>query len=159
MRLGLFDTDYTTVARRAYKGFVEQFMVSDGKGGVHLIGCSKSAGLGGSNYRDGSAAYYLMGKDTEPTVANPSSSSFYTEGKVLGGFILAATEYERRFIDGGDTGLTLSPPHPLTSSPSHPLTSSPSHPLTLYNLASMRLTTQPRHGIFIKNNKKYVLNW
>lgn len=156
MRLGLFDTDYTTVARRAYKGFVEQFMVSDGKGGVHLIGCSKSAGLGGSNYRDGSAAYYLMGKDTEPTVANPSSSSFYTEGKVLGGFILAATEYERRFIDGGDTGLS---PHPLTSSPSHPLTSSPSHPLTLYNLASMRLTTQPRHGIFIKNNKKYVLNW
>ena len=49
--------------------------------------------------------------------------------------------------------------HLLTSSPSHPLTSSPSHPLTLYNLASMRLTTQPRHGIFIKNNKKYVLSW
>ena len=147
MRLGLFDTDYTTVARRAYKGFVEQFMVSDGKGGVHLIGCSKSAGLGGSNYRDGSAAYYLMGKDTEPTVANPSSSSFYTEGKVLGGFILAATEYERRFIDGGDTGLC---PHP--SSVNY-------QPSAIYNLASMRLTTQPRHGIFIKNNKKYVLNW
>ena len=105
MRLGLFDADYTDVARRAYKGFVEHFMVSDGKGGVHLIGCSKSAGLGGSNYRDGSAAYYLMGKDTEPTVDNPSSSSFYTEGKVLGGFILAATEYERRFMDGGDTGM------------------------------------------------------
>ena len=46
-----------------------------------------------------------MGKDTEPTVGNPSSSSFYTEGKVLGGFILAATEYERRFIDGGGTGV------------------------------------------------------
>ena len=105
MRLGLFDTDYTELAKRAYKGIVEHFMVGDGKGGVHLICCSKSAGLGGSHYRDGSAAYYLMGKDTEPTVGNPSSSSFYTEGKVLGGFILAATEYERRFIDGGGTGV------------------------------------------------------
>lgn len=103
MRLGLFDTDYTDTARRAYRGFVEQFMVGDGNGGVHLIGCCKSAGLGGSSYRDGSAAYYLMGRDTEPTVDDPSSSSFYTEGKVFGGFILAATEYERRFIDGGET--------------------------------------------------------
>ena len=103
IRLGLFDTDYTDIARRAYRGFVEQFMVSDGKGGVHLIGCCKSAGLGGSNYRDGSAAYYLMGRDTQPTVDDPSSSSFYTEGKVFGGFILAATEYERRFMDGVET--------------------------------------------------------
>lgn len=105
MRLGLFDTDYTDVAKRAYQGFVEHFMVADGNGGVHLVGCCKSAGLGGSNYRDGSAAYYLMGRDTEPTVDNPASSSFYTEGKVLGGFILAATEYERRFVDGGDTSI------------------------------------------------------
>ena len=105
MRLGLFDTDYTDMACQAYQGFVEQFMVSDGDGGVHLIGCCKSAGLGGSSYRDGSAAYYLMGRDTEPTVDDPSSSSFYTEGKVLGGFILAATEYERRFIDGGETDI------------------------------------------------------
>ena len=71
--------------------------------GVHLIGCYKSAGLGSNTYRDGSAASYLMGRDTEPTVDDPFSSSFYTEGKVLGGFILAATEYERRFIDGGET--------------------------------------------------------
>ena len=59
------------------------------------IGCCKSAGLGGKTFRDGSAAYYLMGQDTEPTVADPTSPSFYTEGKVLGAFILAATEYER----------------------------------------------------------------
>jgi rhamnogalacturonyl hydrolase YesR len=102
MRLGLFDTDYSDLAQRAYRGFVQQFMVADGNGGVHLIGSCKSAGLGGSSYRDGSAAYYLMGRDTEPTVDNPSSSSFYTEGKVLGGFIMAATEYERRFMDGGN---------------------------------------------------------
>ena len=99
MRLGLYDTDYTAVATKAYQGIIENFMVADGNGGVHLVHCSKSAGLGGGDNRDGSAEYYLMGKDTEPTVADPASSSFYTEGKVFGGFILAATEYERRFID------------------------------------------------------------
>ena len=95
VRLGLLDKKYACIAKKAYKGIIEQFMVSDGKGGVHLIGCSKSAGLGGKDYRDGSAAYYLLGKDTEPTVSNPSSPSFYTEGKVFGAFNLAATEYER----------------------------------------------------------------
>lgn len=142
MRLGLFDTDYTEVARRAYSGFVEQFMVGDGNGGVHLIGCCKSAGLGGSSHRDGSAAYYLMGRDTQPTVDDPSSSSFYTEGKVLGGFILAATEYERRFIDGGETRVDAM------------------HDATKYGSASYdiqgRRTTAPRHGIRIVDGKKYV---
>ena len=99
MRLGLYDTDYTAIAKKAYQGIVEQFMVADGNGGVHLVCCSKSAGVGGSNFRDGSAEYYLMGKDTAPTVKDPTSSNFYTEGKVLGGFILAATEYERLFLD------------------------------------------------------------
>ena len=99
MRLGLYDKDYTAIAKKAYQGIVEHFMVADGDGGVHLIACSKSAGVGGSNFRDGSAEYYLMGKDTKPTSADPSSSDFYTEGKVFGGFILAATEYERLFID------------------------------------------------------------
>lgn len=142
MRLGLFDTDYTEVARRAYRGFVEQFMVGDGNGGVHLIGCCKSAGLGGSSYRDGSAAYYLMGNDTQPTVDDPSSSSFYTEGKVLGGFILAATEYERRFIDGGETRVDAM------------------HNATKYGSACYdiqgRRTTAPRHGIHIVDGRKYV---
>ncbi len=142
MRLGLFDTDYTEVARRAYIGLVEHFMVGDGNGGVHLIGCCKSAGLGGSNYRDGSAEYYLMGRDTQPTVDDPSSSSFYTEGKVLGGFILAATEYERRFIDGGETRVDAM------------------HDATKYGSASYdiqgRRTTATRHGIQIVDGRKYV---
>lgn len=99
MRLGLYDTDYTAIAKKAYHGIIEQFMVADGDGGVHLIACCKSAGVGGGNNRDGSAEYYLMGKDTAPTVKDPTSSSFYTEGKVFGGFILAATEYERLFLD------------------------------------------------------------
>ena len=142
MRLGLFDTDYTEVARRAYIGLVEHFMVGDGNGGVHLIGCCKSAGLGGSNYRDGSAEYYLMGRDTQPTVDDPSSSSFYTEGKVLGGFILAATEYERRFIDGGETRVD------------------DMHDATKYGSASYdiqgRRTTATRHGIHIADGRKCV---
>lgn len=105
MRLGLYDTDYTAIAKKAYQGIVEQFMVADGNGGVHLVCCSKSAGLGGSSNRDGSAEYYLMGEDTEPTSKDPNAKThdnkaiFYTEGKVFGGFILAATEYERLFID------------------------------------------------------------
>ena len=97
MRLGLYDTDYTAIAKKAYQGIVEQFMVADGNGGVHLIACCKSAGVGGSSFRDGSAAYYLLGSDVPKTTT--SGSDFYTEGKVFGGFILAATEYERRFID------------------------------------------------------------
>ena len=95
VRLGFLDAKYVDMAKKAYKGMVEQFMVSDGEGGVHLIGCCKSAGLGGSNYRDGSAEYYLLGMDTEPTVSDPTSPSFYTEGKVFVAFVLAATEYER----------------------------------------------------------------
>ena len=97
MRLGLYDTDYTALAKKAYQGIVEQFMVADGNGGVHLIACCKSAGVGGSSFRDGSAAYYLLGSDVPKTTT--SGSDFYTEGKVFGGFILAATEYERLFID------------------------------------------------------------
>ncbi len=142
MRLKLFDTDYTDIARRAYRGFVEQFMVSDGNGGVHLIGCCKSAGLGGSSYRDGSAAYYLMGRDTQPTVDDPSSSSFYTEGKVLGGFILAATEYERRFIDGGETHIDAL--HNATKSSS-----------TNYDIQGRRISA-PSRGIHIVDGRKYV---
>ena len=142
MRLGLFDTDYTDMAKRAYRGFVEQFMVGDGNGGVHLIGCCKSAGLGGSSYRDGSAAYYLMGRDTQPTVDDPSSSSFYTEGKVLGGFILAATEYERRFIDGGETHIDAM--RDATKSGS-----------ACYDIQGRR-TTAPNHGIHIMDGRKYV---
>lgn len=93
-RLGLFDADYTEVAKKAYKGFVENFLVSDGNGGIHIINSCRSAGLGGSNNRDGSAAYYLLG----PDVTRVTASMKQTEGKVLGAFILAATEYERTFL-------------------------------------------------------------
>lgn len=94
MRLGLLGEEFLPTASRAYRGFVERFMVHDGRGGVHLLGSCRSAGLSGGKQRDGSAAYYLLGKDTRPT--GPDSVDFFTEGKVLGGFIMAATEWERR---------------------------------------------------------------
>ena len=139
MRLGLYDTDYTEIAKKAYRGFIEQFMVADGKGGVHLVRCCKSAGLGGSNYRDGSANYYLMGKDTEPT--STSGNNFYTEGKVLGGFIMAATEYERLM----DNTVGIRPVHTASANAD-----------AVYSLDGHLLPRAPQHGVYISGGKKIV---
>lgn len=109
-RLGLLSsaTDGTTtynykdIGINAYKGTVTQFMKQRTDGTVDLLGCCKSAGLGTSTefgndkFRDGSNAYYLLGKDVPPT-SSSNSSDYYTEGKVLGAFIMAATEYEREY--------------------------------------------------------------
>lgn len=90
LRLGLLDeTTYGAVAERAYEGVVTQFVKRQQDGTYTLIDCCASAGLGGSNNRDGSAAYYLLGSDVKRVTT-------YTEGKVLGAFILASVEYERR---------------------------------------------------------------
>lgn len=102
IRLNLLDeTTYKETAIRAYKGVVNQFMKQRADGTVDLLSCCKSAGLGTSSnfdndkFRDGSNAYYLLGKDVTPTSTN--SGDYYTEGKVMGAFILAATEYERQY--------------------------------------------------------------
>ena len=79
---------------------IEQFMKQRTDRTVDLLGCCKSAGLGTSTdfnndkFRDGSNAYYLLGKDVPPT-SSSNRSDYYTEGKVMGAFIMAATEYER----------------------------------------------------------------
>ncbi|MCR4602923.1 MAG: glycoside hydrolase family 88 protein [Prevotella sp.] len=91
-RLGLFDADYTALARKAYQGYVQQFLVDDGDNGLHICNSCRSAGLCGSSNRDGSAAYYLLGSD----VTRVTASMKQTEGKALGAFILAAVEYERQ---------------------------------------------------------------
>ena len=101
IRLGLLEKDtYFSTAEKAYKGMVKQFMKKRTDGTVDLLGCCKSAGvgtaaLGNQKFRDGSNAYYLHGYDVTPTSTN--SGDYYTEGKVLGAFILAATEYEREY--------------------------------------------------------------
>lgn len=93
MRLGLYDVDYYPLAERAYRGFVEHFIEDtpgeevDGNAILFTHNCA-SAGL--SDTRKGDAAYYLC------QTCDTRRTDTYTEGKVLGAFILAATEYERR---------------------------------------------------------------
>jgi hypothetical protein len=55
--------------------------------GYDITSSCQSAGL--SKDRNGTAAYYLIGKDV-PIQDN-------TEGKVLGAFLMAAVEYERAY--------------------------------------------------------------
>ena len=103
IRLGyLAENDYKTVAVNGYKCLVNQFFSVDDNGNVNIFGSCRSAGLGGSGdnykagkdrFRDGSKPYYLLGYD----VARVDKSEKITEGKVLGAFILAATEYERQY--------------------------------------------------------------
>ena len=101
IRLGLLDkATYDPIAKKAYEGLVNQFMIYDNKDNstIQLVHSCTSAGLGGSNNRAGDDNYYLTGKDASVvTSSDPASTYYYTEGKVLGGFIMAATEYERAY--------------------------------------------------------------
>ena len=105
VRLGLLSTspyDYKTIAKNAFEGLVNNYTYLDANGDMQIWGSCRSAGLGGDKdtalkgaerYRDGSKEYYLLGYDV-PMV---KQSDGKTEGKVLGGFIMAATEYERAY--------------------------------------------------------------
>lgn len=105
VRLGLLSTspyDYKTIAKNAFEGLVNNYTYLDNNGDMQIWGSCRSAGLGGEGtdykaggkkYRDGSKEYYLLGYDV-PMV---NQSEGITEGKVLGGFIMAATEYERAY--------------------------------------------------------------
>lgn len=101
IRLGLLDkATYEPIAMKAYEGLVNQFMIYDNKDNstIQLVHSCTSAGLGGSSNRAGDDKYYLTGKDASVvTSSDPTSTYYYTEGKVLGGFIMAATEYERAY--------------------------------------------------------------
>lgn len=101
IRLGLLDkTIYEPIAKKAYEGLVNQFMIYDNKDNstIQLVHSCTSAGLGGKDGRAGNDDYYLTGKDASVvTSSDPTSQYYYTEGKVLGGFIMAATEYERAY--------------------------------------------------------------
>lgn len=106
VRLGLLSTspyDYKRIAKNAFEGLVNNYTYLDKNGDMQIWGSCRSAGLGGgtgtdyaakgNKYRDGSNEYYLLGYDV-PMV---KQSEGITEGKVLGGFIMAATEYERAY--------------------------------------------------------------
>ena len=81
-RLGLLH--HAEAGKRGFEGIVKQFVRGEGAD-LTITGSCQSAGL--SHDRNGSAAYYLIGKDV-PIQDN-------TEGKVLGAYLMAAVEYER----------------------------------------------------------------
>lgn len=102
VRLGLIDAKYKENAKKAFECLVNNYTyLKDGS--LEIWGSCRSAGLGGGTgtdyakggkkYRDGSNEYYLLGYDV-PMVKKMEG---LTEGKVLGGFIMAATEYERAY--------------------------------------------------------------
>lgn len=106
VRCGLLESttqyDYKIIAKNAFEGLVNNYTYLDENGNMQIWGSCRSAGLGGEKdtalkgaerYRDGSKEYYLLGYDV-PMV---KQSDKITEGKVLGGFIMAATEYERAY--------------------------------------------------------------
>lgn len=107
VRCGLLESttqyDYKTIAKNAFEGLVNNYTYLDNNGDMQIWGSCRSAGLGGGTgndyaaggkkYRNGSNEYYLLGYDV-PMV---EKSEGITEGKVLGGFIMAATEYERAY--------------------------------------------------------------
>ena len=93
VRLGLLGDTYKNAAKKAFEGIVNNFVAPKADGTINIWSSSRSAGLGGNNYRDGSKIYYILGKDTRIVTKEDN----LTEGKVLGGFIMAATEYERAY--------------------------------------------------------------
>lgn len=125
-RLGLIDAKYKENAKKAFECLVNNYTyLKDGS--LEIWGSCRSAGLGGGTdgiyaeggkkFRDGSNEYYLLGYDVSMVI----KSEGITEGKVLGGFIMAATEYERAYLnqDGSAQILfsyDLQPSYDLTQS-------------------------------------------
>lgn len=101
LRLKLLESSkYETMAKKAYVALVNKFMAYDKEDNnkIQILGSCCSAGLGTNNkkLRDGSRSYYINGDDAK-VVTGENTGYYYTEGKVLGGFIMAATEYERAY--------------------------------------------------------------
>lgn len=88
-RLGLLDSSVGEAGKRAFEGLLRDKIVDEGDGKIGIIDICASAGLGPANDkgRCGTINYYLVGSDTGLVKGN--------EGKGIGTFILAATEYDR----------------------------------------------------------------
>ena len=83
VRMGYVDKKFLDVARKAYKGILNQLTTVDENGYVNIHQCCAVAGLGGNPYRDGSFEYYIGEKIRK------------NDPKAVGPFILAALEFER----------------------------------------------------------------
>ncbi len=89
IRLGVLPDSYKEMAEKAYAGLLKTFVTENEDGTFNLNQSCRSAGLGPAKdpSRDGTADYYLCGKDV--TVVN-------NEGKAIGPFIMASLEYEMK---------------------------------------------------------------
>lgn len=101
IRLKLLESNkYEAMAKKAYVALVDKFMSYDKNDNskIQILSSCCSAGLGTNNdkLRNGSRSYYITGNDSK-AVTGENTGFYYTEGKVLGGFIMAATEYERAY--------------------------------------------------------------
>ena len=101
MRLGLLPSGtYKSGIETAYQNYISNFITDDntiintcasaglGGGSVNIDSEKNDYKSGGQRYRNGTAAYYTRGYDV-------TKITDYQEGKPLGAFILASTEYER----------------------------------------------------------------
>ena len=100
IRLKLLDSKkYEAMAKKAYVALVDKFMSYDNNDNskIQILSSCCSAGLGTNSgtLRKGTRDYYINGNDSKAVTGK--TGFYYTEGKVLGGFIMAATEYERAY--------------------------------------------------------------
>ena len=83
IRLKYLETEWIDMAQKAYSGIIEEFILFTESGLINLNKTCQVAGLGGTQNRDGTFAYYI----SEPIITN--------DQKGIGAFILASTEMER----------------------------------------------------------------
>ena len=84
VRLGYLAPRYAKMGEKAFDGIVDRYLSENEDGTLKLSGICLVAGLGGSQHRDGSLAYYF----SEPVVEN--------EAKGVAPFLLAYTEMIRK---------------------------------------------------------------
>lgn len=83
VRLGMLPDDKLPIAKHGYQGIMDRLVYRDQQGQVHIRDVCRSAGLGGTPYRDGSYSYYV------------STDRVEDDGHGRGAFFLAASEAAR----------------------------------------------------------------
>ena len=80
VRLGMLGDDYLAIATRGYEGLLEHIISIEADGTVHVNDICRSAGLGGTPYRDGSYEYYV------------TTDRVRDDAHGIGAFLLASSE-------------------------------------------------------------------
>lgn len=80
---GYIDSEYRTIAEKAFKGLCDKLLVSNPDGTLTLTNCCQVGGLGGKPYRDGSFEYYVGEKMRD------------NDAKATGPFIMGCIELNK----------------------------------------------------------------